>query len=904
VLLAPLPRALKRRFHADLHATAADLARDAWRDGGARGLVLCLAREGRDALRAAVHPDSRLPLPHGDRAGRSLDVPDDAGQGWPRPTARGRVWFDLAADVRTALRVVRRRPVFAGSVVATLGLALCATLTVFALATAVLWRPLPFADEHRIAVLWEAVPERDGPRPFRVTSGNFVRWRDTLSSFESIAAFGAAGFTTIGAGEPAQIRGTRVTGDYFRALGLAPLLGRTIGPGDLRPGRHRVVVLAQALWQARFGGRASVVGSEVRLDDELYTVIGVMPAAVYPSWPVTPATLVLPPEYQQFWVPIPDTPDWRTDRRAHVNGVVARLRSGVSLERAREELASLAGRAGETGDDHGALIVPLRQQLTEAVRPVLLTLVAAVLVVLVMCCANLASLFVVHVDGRGRELAVRSAIGASDWRLARQLAIEALVLAAASTFAGLLATRSLLRVLPHVLPDSIPRLTALDVDWRVVAVGAALAVAVGLALAVWPISRVGRLRTSALRGGAAAVPLGGHRLLVVGEMALALVLAVAAGLLGRSLLNVGAQHPGFDVDRLLAFDVRLPAVRAASPADVVRFETELIGELQRLPGVRDVGVAYDNPLEANWVDVFSFVGEAPLADGDTQRSTWLRIVSPRYFATVGTRLVSGRSFDDADDLRRPGVALVNEAFARSFLADRQAIGTWLGSSSARLTWGEAAPSEFEIVGIVANERFRSLEEPAAPALYLSTRQFPQPGATVLVRTDGDPASLATTAARVVHDIDPEVPVARMTTMRDVLNEQLANRRLTTVIVAVFGGAALAVVAIGLYGLLSLVVASRVREIGVRMALGADPAAVAGEVVRRAVSHVAAGLVVGALGAWAATRLLTSLLYGVSPFDLATIGAAAVTLSLTAALVSWVPAYRAARIDPVRALRSE
>lgn len=886
VALAPLPRDIRRRFGDDLRITATAAADDAWAQRGLPGLTAWTARELRDSARLAWR-EHRGTRGAGDRA--TMD-------GW---TARG-----LAADLRHAGRLARRKPAFTVSIVGTLALTMAALTIVVAVATAVLWRPLPFAHEDRLVVLWESVVEDDHPATWRVTSRSFEAWRDAFPrTFDTMAAFAAASVTAIGQGHAVQLAGSRVTAGYFQVLGIRPLIGRTFTPDDETPGRERVIVLSEALWQARFGGRRDAIGQTIRLNDTPYEVIGVAPTALYPARPVTPATLVVDAGSQQFWIPIARTSAFVGNQRSHVYGVVARLAPGVSLVQAREHLRSVEHAPGTTGlgDGHAVAITSLRVQLTRDVRPMLLTIVAAIGVVLLICCANLASLYALHIDARARELAVRSAIGASDWRLGRQLLVEAAALTAAGVGLGIAIARWLLPALPAWLPDGVPLLTTLAIDWRVVTISGVVGLGIAALLAGWPVLRISRIRAASLRGVSAASPMRGHRWLVVGELSLALTLSVAAGLLGRSLLNVETQHPGFEVDRLLAFDVQLPAGRSRDPRVVAGFEQRMTERLRALPGVRAVAVAYDSPLDANWIDGFTFVEQDRDPVSDNQ-SAWLRIVSPSYFHTAGVPLRDGRIFGPADDLDRPGLIVVNRAFVAAFLRDRPALGTRLRSAAAQGAWGTDAPDTFTIVGIVENERFRGLEQPAAPAFYVSTAQFPLSGFTGLVRTTGDPRALASLMAGTVRAVDPEAPVSRVTTMRDALAEQFGNRRITTGLVVLFGAAAVLLAAIGLYGLLSMIVASRVREIGVRIALGAEPRRLARGVLAQALRHGGAGLAIGLPGAWLITRVLESLLVDVRRFDPLTIAAVAGLLLTVVALAAWRPARRAARIDPIQALR--
>jgi putative ABC transport system permease protein len=859
------------------------IARDARTAGGRRAAAVYVCRELRDLLR--LSRDLRRDAP-----GRGPVHLNQTSEKMPMIQA-------VAADIRWACRLARRRPAFASAVVATLGLTIAAAATAFGLASAVLWKPLPFADPSRLVLVWERVAGDQASQPGRVTAGRFTHWRDHQSSFTSMAAFGAAGFTMAGPEGTVMVRGVRVTSNYFDTLGIAPALGRSFLPSDEVPGQHRVVVLSHAFWQQWFGGRPDAAGATLHLSGEAYTVIGVMPPVVFPGWPVNPATVTLDPDARQFWVPIPAAPQWAGNARAHVHGVVARLRPGVSMAQAADDLNRLTSSAA--ADPHGAHVTPFREQFVRDARLPLLMLVGTTVAVLLVACANLAALQVSATESRRAEFGIRTALGAGRVRLARQLATESLLLAALGGIAGAGLARLALTSLPALLPPTIPFLTAPALDLRVAAFGAGVALVSGIMLGLWPVVR-SIASSPSPRGTTFAARTAVYRSLVVVQVSLATALAVAASLLAQSLGAVTRQDAGFVLDGILVAEVAFSGPAYREPAAVSMSERRLIGALSAIPGVSGAATAYDHPLEANWTDSFVLTASSPAQD-DVRWSAQLRIVSPGYFETMGVEVVAGRGFSERDDLEAAGALMVNEAFVRSAGAE-VVLGRRVRSAAPRFSWGNDAPTDFQIVGVVENERFRGLEEPSQPAVYMSTRQFPQQGFSVLVRTAGDPLASAASLRAAVRAVDATAPVERVTSLADILAEQLVARRATTDVIGGLAGAALALAALGLYGLLAMIVSSRTREIGVRLALGALPGQIARQVVGDSLRSALAGVGAGIVLALFAGRLLQRLLVGVTASDATTIGTVSLALIAVAGLAAFVPALRAARIDPARALR--
>ena len=799
-------------------------------------------------------------------------------------------------DLRWAARHARRRPIFAVAVIVTLAVCLAAATTAFGTASAVLWRTLPFHAADELVFVWEET-ERDGlPQASRVTGARYAAWRDTASGLSSISLFGAAEFSVDGPDTRTTVRGVRVSANYFDTLGIRPLLGRTFVPEEETPGRHRVVVLSHAFWQQQLGGRADAVGETLRLSGETYTIVGVMPPVTFPAWPANPALVTLDAESRQLWVPIPAVPALLQSGRAHVFGAVARLASGVSRTDVAERLNRTSGPASV--DPHRATLHPLRDQFVMEARTPLLALAGAALAVLFIACANLAALYVSSFESRRAELAVRAALGAGIPRLARQLVLETSLLGAAGAAGGLVLAQLALSRVPSVLPPSFPFLTTPAIDARVAAFTVGLALLACLVMAAVPMVRV--VFAGSPRGVAARPRTTVYRVLVVSQMAAAFALVVAASLLGQSLQSVRGQNPGFVVDRVFVADIGLGDGPAIGPARIASIEQQVMASITARPMVRAVATAYDHPLEANWSESPAISGEP--GTPDERRPVELRIVSPGYFETLEVELLEGRTLADRDTIDAPGVAVINEALAREI--GGVALGRRLRSGTPRFTYGDEAPAEFEIVGVVANERFRGLEQPAQPAFYLSTRQFPQTDVSVLVRTSGEPIAAASEVRAALREVDPAITITRSTSLDAILAGQLAARRLTTDLIGGCGLAALTLAALGMYGLLAVLVSSRTREIGVRLAIGASPSAVARHILSDSLMNAAIAIIAGSVLAVAAGRLLESLLVGVSARDPLTMGAVAAVLLVVATAAALVPARRAARIDAVTALRAE
>jgi predicted permease len=806
-----------------------------------------------------------------------------------------RLLANLKHDVTAAVRHAARRPGLVAAMAATLAVTIAVATIAFGVASAVLWRPLPFANEANLVFVWEEAG-RDGQRtPSRVTGVRYAGWRDDHSVFASTAMFASGGFTLETPNGAESIRGVRVSPRYFETLGIHLLHGRAFGPSDEQPGNNQVVVLSEGFWRERFGGRPDAIGQTLRLSGQPYTIIGIAREAAYPGSPTNPAVVSIDQQSQRFFVPIVRTPQLDQSGRAHVFGVVARLAPGVTLAQAAE---SLNRRLDPSSiDAHAVRVTPLRDQFVRDARTPLLALLGAALATLLIACTNLAALQLSSFEARRSEFAVRAAIGASAGRLIQQIGVESLLLVAAGSIPGILLAGVALWWVPRSLPESVPLLTAVAMDPRVATFGLGMAACACALIAGWPVVRLAA-NAPAPRGVAVGARAAVYRTLVVSQIAMAVALTSAAALLARSFNSVQAEQTGFDINDVLIAQIGLPSAGTPDPRAVAVREQALLAAVSATPGVRAVAAAYDHPLQANWSEAPTIVGDATTPDRRAQSE--LRIVSPGYFETLGVELLDGRLLSERDGLDAPGAAVVNEAFAREL--GGHALGRRIRSGTPQFLYGTAAPSEFEIVGVVGNERFRGLESPALPAFYLSTRQFPQTGFVLLARTTRDPLAIATDVRARIRQLDAAITFNAPTTLEGVLGEQLMERKVTTRVMSGFAAAALALAAVGLYALLVMVVANRRRDIGIELALGASRQRIAAAVIRESAVNAATGIAVGIVLAVITGRLIRTLLVGVSPADPMTLGIVIATLAGVSLAAACAPAIRASRVDPISVLR--
>ncbi len=817
---------------------------------------------------------------------------------------------DLARDTHQAFRQLRRVPAFAAVVVATLGLGIGANTAIFSVLNGVLLRPMPLAEPDRLVMLWET-HRQSGTTREPAAWPDYLDFRAGLTgTFTDLAAMMGATVTYTPAGaEPARLRGLAVTASFFGTLGVQPIAGRLFTPEDTEPGGPRVVVLGERFWRARLAGDLSVIGTPISLTDVPYTVIGVVPDDASVGIDQIHGRAAYHATYQrggsvEAWLPL-QASEATFPRSTHPLLLLGRLQPGTGLAAAQEATAALAldlERRYPVNAGRGVFIEPFERVVLGPIEPIVWLLVGAVALVLTVACVNVANLLLARGTVRTREVAIRGTLGAGLGRLGRQFAVEAIVLALAGTAVGLVLAYGGVAALVALAPPDVPRLDQVRIDGRVLAVSIAVAMTVGLLFGLVPTLQAFRLDLlAALRGD---TPGGGTRRvgslvrsgLVAAELAFAVMLLVGAGLLVRSFQTVLRVDPGFRTDGVLKAQFVLPNSRYPRDWSQVpdsptmrAFHASLLERVRALPGVVAASIAMAHPLDRGFSNGFLVVGREAEAEHWPEIAT--RVVSDGYFATVGVGLRTGRLLNASDDAAAPPSVLINRAAADRFFAGRDPLGQQVQF------WGSAR----SIVGVVENERIFGLTETPPPALYLPLEQTVPNTGVLLVRTDRAVPQLANPIRQAIWSIDPALPVYGVEPLIETLADSVAERRFAMTVLGVFAGLALVLALVGIYGVVSYTTAQRTRELGIRSALGASRHELTRLVLRREFRIAAIGVVVGGVGALAATRLMAGLLFGIGRADPLTY-AAAVTLVLLAALgAAWLPARRAARVAPVDAL---
>ena len=811
-------------------------------------------------------------------------------------------WFkEAASDLRFGARSMRKQPLYAAVVVATLALGIGANAAIFSVVNAVVLRPLPYVDAERLVVLWGNL-HRPGVDEIPGSAGEFVDYRSRTSAFEQVAAYDTDGFNLTGSGEPERIDGAIVSPSLFPLLGVSAALGRTFASDDERPGRDGVVLISHSLWTRRFGSDPSVAGRTVTVDHKSAQIVGVMPA-----------DFRFPDPAIEIWKPIVLDADAVSDdnRGSHGYTVLARLRSGVSLRQAEADVNALAAtfKTEHPNNYRNGFSVKLRRlqdQIVGDSSRALFVLMAAVALVLLIACANVATLQLARSASRRKELALRTALGAKRSRLIRQLLTESLLLAVLGGVGGLVFARWAVDALVALAPTGVPRLAEIGLDDRVVVFTVAISLLTGLLFGTVPAVRASRADVNDVlkEGGRSGAPVLGRsgRWLVTAEVALSLVLLIAAGLLIHSFARIQDVPPGFDARNLLTFRLSLPASRYTTFRMGETFFDELFARLQSTPSVAHVAAINALPFSGSGGSRSFNIAGRPVTRPEDQPEEQLRIVTEGYFETMKMPLVKGREFSPRDTLTAPRVAIVNDAFARKHFPDGRAIG-------ARLTFNQTEPRWYEIVGIVGNIKHRGLDAVDRPELYVPYRQplfdnWTVRPMSIVARTATDPAMMVAQVRRDVAAVDPEQPISDVQPMEARIERSLTGRRFNLVLLGVFAAFALTLAAMGIYAIVAYSVAQRSHEIGVRLALGAQRNDVLRLVVTEAMSMTAAGTALGLAMAVAVTHLMSSLLFGVGAVDPATFALIPLLLILVAFAACYLPARRATRVNPIDALRIE
>jgi predicted permease len=795
------------------------------------------------------------------------------------------------ADVRFAFRMLRKSPGFTAVVILTLALGIGANATIFSVIDAVLLRPLPYPQSDRLAYLEESNPKQGWPR-FSASPANFLDWRSQSRSFEHVVAY-AQDDCNVSVGDfPEHWIGLAVTQGFFDTLRVRPELGSVFTDDDFVPGKGNVFVMGDALWRSEFGADPTIIGRNVPMDGKPYTVIGVMPQGFQFNSP-----------NKMYWLPFIFSKGLSEARGAHFLGVIARLRDVVSTAQAQSEMKALAAdlerEYPDSNEGWTALVEPMQARDVHSVHTALLVLLGAVGFVLLIACANAANMLLARATVRRREIAIRTALGAGRLRIARQLLTESVLLASSGAAVGLLFTMWCLRGLVALPPSLLPRAESIHVDIRVLLFTFGLALVTGILFGMAPAASVihddladtlkeaGRLGASG-RGAP-------RKILVVVEVALAFVLLVGSGLLVRSFARLMAVQPGFSAAGRLTFSVQLPSSRYKTPQQQMAFFQEAKQRLVALPGVQAVTMTSLVPLsgeESLWT--FGLDGQR---NGTSLPSAMYYRVDPDYLEAMGIPLIEGRGFSSQDSATAPHVCLINDFIARMMFPGRSPIGQ-------HVRIGNEYGTVREIVGVVGSVKQVGLEDKESYQVYEPFAQWPQSGMTFIVQASVDPMSLLAAARRSIEQIDPLQPIARPRTLEQVSSASVALPRLRTILLALFGALATVLALVGLYGVMSYTVTQQTHEIGIRKALGAQQRDIHSLVVLRGMGLAGLGIGIGIAGAAAITRLLSSFLFGVTPYDPVTLLSVIVLFAAVATIACWLPARRAMRVDPMVALRYE
>jgi len=804
------------------------------------------------------------------------------------------VMDNLLQDARFAIRQLRKNPVFTGTAIFVLALGMCASIAIFAFVDAALLKPLPYRDPSRLVGVFEKIQLFEHSN---LSYPDYLDWKKRNRVFRSLDIYGHTGaaLRTPAGEEPAQT--TRVTDGFFQTLGVTPVLGRDFRPGEDLPGAPRTLLLSYACWQQRYHGKAGVLGQTVTLNGQSYTIIGVLPAEFH----------FAPAEPSEFWTAFHAESECDLRRSCHSTNGVARLKDGVSTETALANLTSIATQLEKEYPENqgqGAAVAPLSVVIVGNIRPILLVLLAGSALLLLIAGVNVASLLLVRTESRQREIAVRSALGAGRARLNAQFVTEGLVLAIGGSALGLLAVYWAMKLLTSLMSAdllaSMPYLHGLSLNPRVLAFASGIAILAAILFSVTPALHFAMPRRNTGFGDGSRGSSGttwrrlGSKLVVL-ELATAMVLLVGAGLLGKSLYLMLHVDAGFQPDHLITLSVAATGPKYAKETAALELGRQTVSRIAALPGVKAVGVTSDLPVHG-WGDTtyFRIIGRPWHGE---HNETPFRDISSGYFAAIGARLLRGRAFTDAEDQSKPLVAIINRSLAQKYFPNQDPLGQHLSGLSI-------PPKPMEIVGVVEDIKEGPLNTPNQPVLYFPFNQDPDQFFNIAVRTSQAGESLLTSMSAAIHQIDPNLVTLDGKTMRAQMSDSTYLPRTAATLVGGFALMALLLGVVGLYGVVAYSVSQRTREIGVRMALGAERRSVYELILKEAGWLTLAGIAIGLLCAVATARLLSFLLFGVKSWDLLTLVVVAAVLAVSAIVASFVPARRAAAVNPLEALRVE
>jgi len=798
----------------------------------------------------------------------------------------------LWQDLRFGLRILRKNPGFSFIAVLTLALGMGANTAIFSVVNAVLLRPLPYHEPERLAQIWES--KGDGKNSV-FSPGNFLDWQKQAKSFEGLSVYDAWLPALSTAGETEQIVGVSASSNYFSLLGVTPQLGRTFTPEEESDGQNRVVVISHSFWQNRLGSKADVIGKELTLDQSSYTIIGVLRPGfrhlhlIFDQQPVI---------FRPFHVE--RVASQRAERYLSAFG---RLKTGVDLGQAQAEMTAIARQLEETypgtNRDSSVNLVALHREVTGSISLILLILQGTVAFVLLIACVNVANLLLSRVAAREREMAVRTALGAGRWKIIRLLLTESALLALIGGVLGLVLARWGVDLLVSFAPPDLPRREDISLDYRALGFTFLLSLLTALLFGLLPGFQATRANLNdALKEGSRS----GFRrqrlrsVLVVAELALALVLLVGSGLLIHSLVRLQSVNPGFDTENMLTMRIGLPTLEARFEQQIVIYQ-QILARLENLPGAKAAALTSSLPFAGSysWSTDFKIEGQ-PVEPGKAPLAGW-RLVSPAYFQTMGIPLRAGRTFTNGDTFNSIGVMVINESFARQHFPNVNPIGRTITPK-----WKPERPRQ--IVGVVSDFKHKGLASDVTPEMYVPYTQQTWSTMALVVRTNAEPEKIQVAVQKAIWEVNPRAPISRITTMKRILDEQVLHSRFNTLLLGIFSALALLLAAIGIYGVMSYAVSLRSHELGVRKALGAQNMDVIWLVVKQGMKLALLGIVLGIAGAYGLTRLMATLLYGVSTTDPLTFAGVVLLALIVTFLACWIPARRAAKVDPMITLRSE
>ena len=800
--------------------------------------------------------------------------------------------------------MLRKAPGFTLVAVVVLALGIGANTAIFSVVNAVLLRPLPFQDSDRLVQVWHVPPPKSFPgmTRFSVSPANYLDWEKQSHGFENMAIYGYRSYSMTGTGEPESVSAIGVSPEFFHVLRIQPILGRVFLPEENQNGRGKVAVLSQAFWQTHFASDPNIVGRTISLDNLSYTVVGVIPSnSTFP-------TSSDPKSQPQLWTPLAWTDAERAIRGNHNYLVIARLKPGADLKQARAEMSTISARLEQEYPDDdkgwGATVVSLRDQLVGDVRPALMVLLGAVGFVLLIACANVANLVLVKTLARQKEIAIRTALGASSVRVARQILSETLLLALTGGLLGLVFAHFGVKLIVAFLAQSLPRTTDITVDGWVLAFTLAVSVFTGVIAGLLPAMRASKanLNDSLKQGlGRTDADSGGSRtrsVLVISEVALSLVLLIGAGLMIRTLARLRNVDPGLDPHNVLTMTFALSSTKYDKPVQQIAFYDQLLQRVRGLPGVASAGAIDSLPLGNGGSTQPIAIEGHPALPMSEQPEVAVRVVEPGFMETMRIPLLQGRGLSAADIAERPSVIVISESMAKRFWPGENPIGK-------RLTMTFSPEKSREVVGVVGDVKGDGLDvlDPVA-TLYAPLAQQPTPYLSLVVRTSSSPSTLISAISNAVHEVDHQQPVLDVITMEDIVAGSLSHQRFNMLLLTAFSGLALLLAAIGIYSVLAYSVRRRMREIGVRMALGAQRADILYMVLYQGTKLALVGTGIGIATAFGLTRLMSSQLFGVTATDPVTFVSVAALIVLVALAACYIPARRATKVDPMVALRYE